>query len=68
MEGRRAVISGGDMTSGRESVRREWNETLWERNILDILAIKYRKQKAVLLGGNYRRAQHVIFAKRVLDS
>ena len=38
MEGRRAVISGGDMTSGRESVRREWNETLWERNILDILA------------------------------
>ena len=56
------------MTSGRESVRREWNETLWERNILDILAIKYRKQKAVLLGGNYRRAQHVIFAKRVLDS
>ena len=52
-EGRRADASDsefeGDIASERERVRQEWNETLWERNILDILANKYRKQKTVLL-------------------
>ena len=32
------------MTSGRECVRRAWNETLWERDILDIFH-KPRKRR-----------------------
>lgn len=45
MEGRRAVDCGGDMTSGRESVRREWNETLWERLDISSKLVKEKEKQ-----------------------